>query len=276
MSSPAPVAGLPERFDAATAVSRSARATAAALTLCALSGCATVASHRAEVERTWQAAFVYLPGLPFPGVVLPAQAPPLEPARPTVLYMHACTGRGGQEEYWAQTLAGAGYAVVMPDSFARQYRRANCDPATLTLGMFPQATDFRQEEITYALDRLREQPWVDARNLFLMGHSDGGMAAALWPSPGFKGVIISGWTCTYRGNSIYDGLRTPQRTPVLAIGFETDPWFQNTPASGSCGSLLARRPRSRLLTLPGRGHHTDSFKEARHAVLEFLGMLTAR
>lgn len=257
-------------------MSASARVTAAALTLCTLSGCAAVASHRAEVERTWQAAFVYLPGLPFPGLVLLARVPPLEPIRPTVLYMHACTGRGSQDEFWARTLADAGYAVVMPDSFARQYRRANCDPFTQTVGGFPQATDFRQEEIAFAMDRLREQPWVDARNLFLMGHSEGGLAAALWPSPGFKGVIISGWMCTYRTHPAYDGLRTPLQTPVLAIEFETDPWFENTPASGSCGPLLARRPRSRLLTLPGRGHHTDSYEAARQAVLEFLATLTER
>src|SRR5262249_25479824 len=156
-------------------------------------------------------------------------------------------------------------------SYAREYRPRACDPATYvyTRGLAVEISDMRQEEITYAVARLRSSSWVDQRNLFLMGHSEGGAAVARWGGGEFSGHIISGWTSPAPPYPPLDGIGAPLTTPVLAIAFESDPWFQGQFA-GSCASRFETRKDARQVTLSGSGHNTASYPEARAAVLQFL------
>lgn len=242
-----------------------------------LQGCAGLGPDRAtEVARTWERARVYIPG--HSGYYSAATAPSPAAALPTVLFLHACAGLYWHDDQWAAILTEAGYAVVMPDSFARQYRPRDCDPTTRRGGLFPGAQDMRHEEVVHALDRLRSLPWVDSRNLFLMGHSEGGGATALWDKPGFAGHIISAWPCTHRMQPSLDGVWVPARVPVLALNFEDDPWFPpGSPMRGSCEGKFGGRRNAREVKLKGVGHeNTASELDAREAVLQFLRAHTVR
>lgn len=238
-----------------------------------LAGCASLGVDRAaDLARTWEEARVLLPNTR--AILTPANVPARDPL-PTVLYVHGCGGIYGIDVLWAETLSTEGYAVIMPDSFAREYRPVDCDPRTATGGLFLQAFDMREEEIEYALARLRTLPWVDQRNLFLMGHSEGGGAVALWRWGGFKAHIIDGWKCTHRTYPPLDGVRAPLNTAVLAINYETDPWFRG-PMAGSCASKFGGRKDAREMILPGGGHGAAGWPEAREAVFQFLRDHTSR
>jgi dienelactone hydrolase len=225
----------------------------------------------AEVAPTWTEARVFLPGSAVP--VKPANVAARDRPLTTVLYLHGCKGfdysHDGTMGGWALTLTAAGYAVVMPTSFAREKRPQNCDQATYTAGLAMEVMDMRLEEIAYALTQLRTLSWVDQRNFFLMGHSEGGITAARWRGGEFNGHIISGWTCTAPPLPSFDGVQAPLATPVLAISFESDPWFHG-PYAGSCANKFGARKDARQVTLPGSGHDTASHAEARTAVLRFL------
>ena len=250
-----------------------------ALIVFLVAGTAVAGNGAAEVARTWEEARVFLPGSAVP--FKPAKAPARDHPLPTVLYLHGCTGfdysHDGTMGGWAQTLIAAGYAVVMPTSFAREHRPHACDPATYmyNVGLAVEVFDMRREEIEYALAQLRTLPWVDRRNLFLMGHSEGGATVARWREGGFSGHIISGWTCTHRSDPAFDGVQAPLATPVLAIAFQSDPWFRGV-LEGSCASKFGERQDARQVTLPGSGHNTASYPEARAAVLQFLRDHTVR
>ena len=238
---------------------------------------AAIGSDTAEVARTWEEARVFLPGSATP--LKPAGVTARDRPLPVVLYLHGCGGfdysHDGTMGGWAQTLTAAGYAVVMPTSFARQHRPQNCDTAAQVGGLAMEVMDMRLEELEYGLAQLRTLSWADQRNLFLMGHSEGGITVARWGGRGFNGHIISGWTCTAPPRPAFDGLRTPPMTPVLAISFEIDPWFPG-PYAGSCASKFGTRKDARQVTLPGTGHETASHAEARTAVLRFLRDYTVR
>ena len=84
-----------------------------------------------EVGRAWEEARVFLPPRvpppsgthPYLLPLKPAKVPPQDHPLPTVLYLHGCTGFiPWYDGNWAETLTAAGYAVVMPTSFAREYR----------------------------------------------------------------------------------------------------------------------------------------------------------
>jgi len=229
--------------------------------------------NSAEVARTWEEARVFLPPRvpppsgthPYLLPLKPAKVPPQDHPLPTVLYLHGCTGFiPWYDGNWAETLTAAGYAVVMPTSLAREYRPTNCDPETQKAERAPQVHEMRLEEIKYALAKLRRLEWVDQQNLFLMGHNEGGIAAARWSGSEFNGHIISGWKCTHPEGWLF-GVHAPRTTPVLAINHQYDPWYLG-PLDGSC----ARRDNDREIILPGPGHETADSPEAREAVVQFL------
>jgi len=249
------------------------------LTLFLIANASVAGNGTIDVARTWEEARVFLPRSAVP--LKPANVPARDRPLPTVLYLPGCKGfdyfHDGTMGGWAQTLTAAGYAVVMPTSFAREYRPQTCDPATYAYAaeLAMEVSDMRLEELEYALTQLRTLSWVDRRNLLLMGHSEGGATVARWRGEGFKGDIISGWTCTAPPYPSLDGVRAPLMTPLLAIAFESDPWFRG-PFAGSCASKFGTRKDARQVTLPGSGHDTASYAKARTAVLRFLRDHTVR
>ena len=119
------------------------------------------------------------------------------------------------------------------------------------------------EEIRHAQERIRGLAWVDQRNVFLMGHSQGGAAVAAYPNRGFNGVIVSGSTCQY-------GLNAPEGTPVLSVYSESDPWRNKRSARG-CGEwgTVYQRPVEFHL-FPGNAHNLAGNEKARGLIRDFL------
>ena len=112
----------------------------------------------------------------------------LKKKRPTVVFAHGCAGLGRGNLRYMRLLAWAGYAVVAPDSFARRYRPETCDPSRhrgIQGAPHRRVGRMRQEEIHHAAYRVRRIHWADKKNLFLMGHSQGGTAVASYEGDGF-------------------------------------------------------------------------------------------
>lgn len=223
--------------------------------LAAMSGYAQ--SH--DVAKTWEGSIVYVPGSFLTKSVSDIEVPyPM----PVVIFMHGCTGIGHDEHAWARFLKNLGFIVIMPNSFASPGRVQNCNPTTHTtnLGLVP-VNAIRPWEAEYAAFQVRKQPWADKKNIFLMGHSEGGMAASLTRGR-FNGVIISGFICHF-------GVFVGPQIPVLAISFEKDPYFSgnNFHCSDKWG---IDRHTSRQIVLPGSGHSTVFQSAAMDAVESFL------
>lgn len=233
------------------------------------------AQGQSDLELTWTQAVVVLPVAN--GEVVVRRMSELEvglgaPTRPmpTIVYLHGCTGLGDLSIL--KVLAQAGFAVVAPDSMARRYRPLQCDPATGRGGYNLFVYDFRLAEISYALQALSRLSWVDQANLFLVGGSEGGVAAALYRGDAFRARVIAAWTC--HGAPVVAGLEAPASEPVLAIVSAGDPWYRNGKAygqEGDCGAYMAERPLARSVVLPAsRGHGVLSDPEVQAMVAQFL------
>jgi dienelactone hydrolase len=172
---------------------------------------------------------------------------------PVVVYLHGCAGRTPDSYRWARFLADHGFAVVLPDSMARAGRRSICDPGTRSAPRADAIYDLRVEEAQYALARVKEAPWAIPGRVFLMGHSEGGIAVASFDAAGFRGSIISGWTCAF-------GLFT--KGPLLILNHEQDPWMAGN-RSRRCGVKGE-------IIVPGQGHENSESPMARDASLTFL------
>lgn len=226
--------------------------------LLVLAACGAVSfpGSRSDLERTWEQATVVLPAM---------GGQPIRFTRvddgevghrrlPTVIYLHGCTGLG--DRAFLKRLAAAGFAVIAPDSLARDYRPLQCDANNKTGGYNLFIYEFRLAEIAFALQRVAELAWVDRRNLFLIGSSEGGVAAALYRGNEFSARVIAQWTC--HGAPIVRGLGAPKGEPVLAIVHQGDPWYapeRTRGQAGDCGKFMGDRPASRSIVLAGGGGH---------------------
>ena len=264
-----------------------ARVLAAAAALGLLAGCAGAAflDGRSDIERTWGEAVVALPPAGAAGPALGRMGAPETRewiARhgrgvrlPTVLYMHGCTGIGNFAFF--ERLAEAGFAVIAPDSMARRFRPLQCDPETRTGGFNRFVYDFRQTEIAFALDRMAALDWIDRDNLFLVGTSEGGVAAALYRGGEFRARVIAQWTC--HGAAIVEGIAAPPRVPVLAIIRSGDPWYGADRARGQqghCGAFMDGRPDSRSIVIEGEGEAAHDVYDSTENVETIVRFLTAR
>lgn len=222
--------------------------------------------YASDVAKSWDTAPVYVPGSSFAKTTKDLDS--ITQSYPVVVYLHGCTGiTQHNDRAWAKTISENGYIVIMPDSMARDGRIPNCDPrAKGPIAAFPQAHDYRQEEIGYALNQANASKWADKRNLFIMGHSEGGTAVAR-STYNVKGIVISGWSCTHRTNPKFDGINSPKHIPGLAIAWTRDPWREGKPNEGYCSNKAEGR-QFRQIDLPGVGH--DTFGQANADVIKFL------
>lgn len=193
-----------------------------------------------QLDRTWQQGFLALPGSAFgadaKGLVGVTGEPvteerlaslPPDLRLPTIIYLHGCAGLGSTTLQMPELAERAGFAVIAPNSFARDMRLRNCDEATHSAGMFPAAWLYRRAELLHAVQRAKELSWVDPEQIVVAGFSEGGVIVALWGDEvDVAGYIVLGWTCTApQAWAWLDGLRTPPGRSVLAIVSRLDPWY---------------------------------------------------
>jgi len=232
-----------------------------------------------ELARTWQAARLYLPDATTDRslrIEEAGQAPPRAGTQrlPTIVYMHGCAGINHVAVETAEFLRASGYAVIMPDSFARRDKPTSCDPLTLKAGLHRGVLGWRQAEARNAVEQARGLPWVDGERLFLMGLSEGGITVATVSAIRVRARIIEGWTC-HAGWPEYHGLAAPGNEPVLALLGADDPWFRLPVLKGDCGAFMNRTNGSESMVYRAphplaNQHYLLWHEEARQRVLDFL------
>ncbi|MEM6375494.1 MAG: dienelactone hydrolase family protein [Pseudomonadota bacterium] len=197
---------------------------------------------KGDLERTWQNGFVYYPAGPtvMAGKIsdnLDALAG-LARGLPVVIYMHGCAGINQASTISAKHYADAGYAVVLPNSFARTHKPTSCNPNIPRGGMHREVLGWRHAELAQAIAKLRALPNGANRPLIAHGFSEGAITVATFAdTKQLKARIIEGWGC----HSIweeYRGLKAAASEPTLALVASNDPWFRSRSLQGDCGAFM--------------------------------------
>jgi len=206
-----------------------------------------------ELHRTWQAALVRLPRNQqvFAGQIsdLPLEGVSVEKQLPTVIYLHGCSGIWWGTYIRLDFFAENGFAVIAPASFARAKYPKSCDPATKRAGLYRETLKMRQYDALNAIKNAKRLNWVDSKNLFLVGFSQGGITSATLSTnidTTVNARVIEGWTC-HAGWNEYRGTNAPTSQPVLALVADQDPWFQDSWTRGSCGRYMNSENGSRSM-----------------------------
>ena len=237
-------------------------------------------SSPSELHRTWHAALVRIPHnhKVFVGQIsdLPVEDLPVKAKLPTVIYLHGCSGIWWGTYIRLNFFAKNGFVVIAPASFARTKYPKSCDPATRRAGLYRETLKMRQYDALNTIKIAKQLDWVDARNIFLVGFSEGGITSATVSTNLNSGVnarVIEGWTC-HAEWSEYRGINASSSEPVLALVADQDPWFQNPWTRGSCGRYMNSDNGSRSVVystgpLVSRHSLLDD-ADVQKLVLEFL------
>jgi dienelactone hydrolase len=233
-----------------------------------------------ELGRTWQAALVRIPHnhKVFAGQIsdLPREALLVKDKLPTVIYLHGCSGIWWGTYIRLDFFAENGFAVIAPASFARAKYPKSCDLATKRAGLYRKTLKMRQYDALNAIKNAKQLDWVDSRNIFLVGFSQGGIASATVSTnidTTVNARVIEGWTC-HAGWGEYRGTNAPVSEPVLALVADQDPWFQDSWTRGSGGRYMNSENGSRSVVYSSGSlknkHSLLDDADVQNLVLEFL------
>ena len=185
---------------------------------------------------------------------------------PIVLYLHGCAGLsdiGSVGDFFA----ARGYAVIAPDSFANPGRPPPCNTETRRPGSgWRNVKRLRQQEIRYAVQRLRALPWVDGDRMYLFGISQGGRAATLYGGDEFRGHIALDTHCAGPNHSHL--VHVSATTPLLAVMAKRDPWYTGRGTAPPC--RVGDRPHSRSVVLDTTIHGVFTFSRTRREIHDFM------
>jgi len=239
---------------------------------------ADTGSDPAELERTWDAAKVYLPsGGPMPQTRVSGQdlrgEIDLSPYS-VVIYAHGCAGLGEAALDAGLFLSQAGFIVIAPDSFARLNKPRSCDTSIPRGGLHRAVLGWRHAEIDNAIKRLKSFGAHAPSHIFLMGLSEGAITTATYEGEALSGRVIEGWTC-HAGWPEYIGLSSPVSEPVLSLVADQDPWFTLPVLQGDCGAYMANHKNATSVVFgkgsPLRTSHWLAFDRGiKEMILKFL------
>lgn len=238
-----------------------------------------------DVARTWDGAtlFVRVEDQDYRLVVLDGAitAPYMRRAlqrldprtlRGVIVHLHGCAYRHQRDldvRSQARFMASLGYAVVVPDSFRRLHRPATCDPDRrigLPGAPYLDVQRMRQEELSYAIDRLLAFPWVRPDRVYAAGFSEGGDAIVALSDPRVKGRIAIGSSC-------WLGTDADPAAPILVITARNDLWYSADTwpeARGLCRQRLGGEPSVQVLEPDGGLHNALIYWESQIALWNFL------
>ncbi len=239
-------------------------------------------SDPSEIKRTWNAALVRIPDahsglIKFSMHKMEEINIPQEKKYPTVIYLHGCSGVWKGTYQRIDFLAKNGFAVIAPLSFARKKYPKSCDVKKHQGGLYRPTLKMRQYDAGYAIAQAKKLSWVDSKNIFLMGLSQGGITTATFnskdPAASVNARVVEGWTC-HAGWEEYRGIKAPADEPVLTLVGENDPWFRKHWNRGDCGEFLNKTNGSKSIVYKtGRlrnRHELLEEKQVQQVVLKFL------
>ncbi len=227
-------------------------------------------TNPAEMHRAWAAAIVQVPGKN--GNSIEASVTELQEGTfkfkrklPAIVYMHGCSGFWSGTHMRTKFLAENGFVVVAPASLARRKYPRSCRVDSHTAGMYRHTLKMRQADAGYAIEQVRQLPFVDADRIVLMGLSQGGITAATFKPRNerqqVRARIIEGWTCHDKWPE-YNGVSASAAEPVLALVGTKDPWFQ-TVSRGDCQPFMNPNNGSQSIV------YSDEPLASRHELMEF-------
>ena len=212
---------------------------------------------------------------------------------PLVIYMHG-SGRSIDQSIYPPKLkwnydyslwfTQAGYIFIALDSYAIQNRPSYSSP--VSRDKYKEVNDIRQAEITQASENIIKKSFVNINEMYLLGISEGAVAAARYSGKEFKGRMVLSWSCEPSYMTEYAKIGASIESPFLNIMGERDFYYgKNAPYNsmyarntGNCSNHLsvANYQNSKVLIYPDSDHNITYNKYTKNDLLDFMSFWVGR
>ena len=192
-----------------------------------------------------------------------------------LLYMHGSSGLYKGTVYRKQIVEELGFIFFAPASHRLNDRPIYISPAKQSL--YIKVHKVRVAELHYNYKKLKKLKFVDKKNIFLMGNSEGGLATAIFKSNKFKGRIVTAFSCenTYFYNKFKLGSKKDE--PFLNIIGTHDEFFAKDTKinakykiSGNGIERLKNYKNAKVVILPKAKHDLTTNIYVKDEILGFL------
>ncbi len=216
-----------------------------------------------------------------------------EKKSPVVVYMHGsgqAIDRSGDApklkwDYgYADWVMEAGYIFVAPDSYAMENRPSFSSPVPKE--NYEAVHAIRQAEVAQAAQGLVTQSFVDTNEMYLLGVSEGAMAAARYHGKEFKGRLILSWSCEPGYFTDYPKVGAKSKDPILNVMGQRDFYFgKDAPYNtaygkntGNCAAHLsaANYKNAKVVIYPESSHGVTYNQHMKGDVQGFLSHWVGR
>jgi dienelactone hydrolase len=205
---------------------------------------------------------------------------------PVVVYMHGsgqAIDRAGDHPIlkwkygYAEWMTQAGYIFVAPDSYGMENRPSFSSPVPKEA--YEQVHDIRQAEITQAARSLVNASFANTDEIYLLGVSEGAMAAARYHGKEFKGRLVVSWGCEPGYFTDYAKVRASSKSPFLNVMGQRDFYFgKDAPYStqynnsGNCANHLSLGgyKNAKVVIYPDTGHGVTYNQHLKSDLLGFM------
>jgi len=196
---------------------------------------------------------------------------------PTVLYMHGSGDFIRGDTYREWICNDLGFAFICPRSHILKNRPTYVSPAPKK--QYKKVHRLRQAEIKFSSKKIKKIKWIDKKNIFLMGNSEGALAAGIYPGDEFKARVILAWSCEDGYYSQDTHIGSKKHEPILSIIGTEDEYFginsefTNTKKhkiQGHCIEALLEHGNSKVVVLPKTKHNLTDNPYTKYEIINFL------
>ncbi len=193
---------------------------------------------------------------------------------PTIVYMQS-SGEFQIGKEFRKWITDAGYIFFAPNTHTSPNRPRYSSPVPKSV--YEKVHSYRQAEIDLFIKRLSELPFVDTKRMFLMGFSEGALAAARYSGDEFIGRIVLGWSCEANYYTDYPKIGAKKSDPFLNIIGRDDkyfgiqnPWSRAYNLKGNCADALFDFDKAKVVILPNTGHNLINNIFIKNEILNFI------
>jgi dienelactone hydrolase len=239
------------------------------------------ADEATELNRVWANTLVVIPQEPDVYFYraernLDLAIEKLTPGKkyPAVVFLHGCSGLSlgsTQVTRMIHNMAAAGFVVFAPNSLDRPHP-PYCDPKTLKSYIDFNKVGLRIAEAKMVRERIANFDWIDTENVFLAGHSMGGMTTHNYAvADHFRGYVVLGYHCGPHTDRRLEGIKTPAGRPILSVLGDADEWFAGGPNRAvNCGQYMRAHSAGKSVVLKEAPHDISAHPDGMKLVVEFL------
>ena len=186
---------------------------------------------------------------------------------PAIVALHGCAGLFGKDGLpsarhadWGERWATAGYVVLFPDSYGSRGLGPQCKTAERSIHPGRERVDDANAALHFLIGRAD----IDAKQISLVGWSNGGSTALYAVQPRNSPTKANGGADFARAIAFYPGCRTPLETarwrtrlPLLILVGAADDWTPAAPCVDLIAAAKAKNEPAEIFTYPDAYHDFD-------------------